>query len=149
MAVALLAAAGVLCFRASGAGALPPFSDIGAGLTMLSAGSLDWGDYDSDGDLDLLQTGRDLAGTPRTLPPGWAHRGHGLVIGWRPETALPSVLAGFAVALLFSYALSWLSAGIGMAFSNPEASQGIVFILVFPLASAVLDLRVSQASVKT
>jgi ABC-2 type transport system permease protein len=58
----------------------------------------------------------------------------GLVIGWRPETALPSVLAGFAVALLFSYALSWASASIGMAFSNPEASQGIAFILVFPLA---------------
>jgi ABC-2 type transport system permease protein len=58
----------------------------------------------------------------------------GLVIGWRPETALPSVLAGFAIALLFSYALSWLSASIGMAFSNPEAAQGILFILVFPLA---------------
>jgi ABC-2 type transport system permease protein len=58
----------------------------------------------------------------------------GLLIGWRPETALPSVLAGFAVALLFSYALSWLSACVGMAFSNPEAAQGIVFILVFPLA---------------
>jgi ABC-2 type transport system permease protein len=58
----------------------------------------------------------------------------GLVIGWRPETALPSVLAGFAIALLFSYALSWVSGAIGMAFSNPEAAQGIMFILVFPLA---------------
>ena len=58
----------------------------------------------------------------------------GLVIGWRPETALPSVLAGFAVALLFSYALSWVSGAVGMAFSNPEAAQGIVFIVVFPLA---------------
>ena len=58
----------------------------------------------------------------------------GLIIGWRPETALPSVLAGFAVALLFSYALSWLSASVGMAFSNPESAQGIIFILVFPLA---------------
>jgi ABC transporter DrrB family efflux protein len=58
----------------------------------------------------------------------------GLVIGWRPEAALSSVLAGFAVALLFSYALSWLSASVGMAFSNPEAAQGIVFIVVFPLA---------------
>jgi ABC-2 type transport system permease protein len=58
----------------------------------------------------------------------------GLVIGWRPETALPSVVAGFAIALLFSYALSWVSGSIGMAFSNPEAAQGIMFILVFPLA---------------
>jgi len=58
----------------------------------------------------------------------------GLVVGWRPETALPSVLAGFAVALLFSYALSWLSACVGMAVSSAETAQGIAFILVFPLA---------------
>jgi ABC-2 type transport system permease protein len=58
----------------------------------------------------------------------------GLVIGWRPETALPSVLAGFAVALLFSYALTWLAANIAMAFPSPESAQGIAFILMFPLA---------------
>ena len=58
----------------------------------------------------------------------------GLVVGWRPETTLPSVLAGFAVALLFSYALSWLSACVGMAVSSAETAQGIAFILVFPLA---------------
>ena len=58
----------------------------------------------------------------------------GLVVGWRPQTALPSVLAGFAVALLFSYALSWLSASVGMAVSSAETAQGIAFIVVFPLA---------------
>ena len=58
----------------------------------------------------------------------------GLVIGWRPEATALSVLAGFALALLFSYALSWLSASAGMAFSNPEAAQGIIFVFVFPLA---------------
>jgi len=58
----------------------------------------------------------------------------GLVVGWRPETGPLSVFAGFAVALLFSYALSWLSACVGMAVSSAETAQGIVFILVFPLA---------------
>jgi len=58
----------------------------------------------------------------------------GLVIGWRPETALPSVLAGFAIALLFSYALTWLNTSIAMAVSSPESAQGIIFIVVFPLA---------------
>jgi ABC transporter DrrB family efflux protein len=58
----------------------------------------------------------------------------GLVIGWRPETALPSVLAGFAIALLFSYGLSWLNTCLAMAVSSAESAQGIVFILMFPLA---------------
>ncbi|WP_254564661.1 SBBP repeat-containing protein [Oscillatoria sp. HE19RPO] len=33
------------------------FIDIGAGLTGVEAGSVAWGDYDNDGDLDILLTG--------------------------------------------------------------------------------------------
>ncbi len=58
----------------------------------------------------------------------------GLAIGWRPDAAIGSVLAGFAIALLFSYALTWMNACLGMAVSSPEAAQGIVFIVMFPLA---------------
>jgi ABC-2 type transport system permease protein len=58
----------------------------------------------------------------------------GLAIGWRPDAALASVLAGFAVALLFTYALTWLYACLGMAVSGPEAAQGVAFIVIFPLA---------------
>ncbi len=35
------------------------FTDIGAGLTPAYEGSAAWGDYDNDGDLDILLTGRD------------------------------------------------------------------------------------------
>jgi ABC transporter DrrB family efflux protein len=58
----------------------------------------------------------------------------GLAIGWRPTTGLAEVLAGFAVALLFSYALTWVNACLGMGVSGPESAQGIVFIVMFPLA---------------
>ena len=34
------------------------FTDIGAGLTGVTHSSVAWGDYDNDGDLDILLTGR-------------------------------------------------------------------------------------------
>ncbi len=58
----------------------------------------------------------------------------GLAIGWRPTTGPAAVLAGFGVALLFSYALTWMNACLGMAVSGAESAQGIVFIVMFPLA---------------
>jgi hypothetical protein len=37
------------------------FTDIGAGLTGVSEGSLSWGDYDNDGDLDLVIAGSGIS----------------------------------------------------------------------------------------
>jgi hypothetical protein len=45
-------------FRNSG-GANPTFTDVGAGLPAMDVGSVEWGDYDHDGDLDLLLDGID------------------------------------------------------------------------------------------
>jgi uncharacterized repeat protein (TIGR01451 family) len=47
-------------YRNDGGGA---FTDIAAGLTGVRDGSVAWGDYDNDGDLDILLTGRTLSGT--------------------------------------------------------------------------------------
>jgi ABC-2 type transport system permease protein len=58
----------------------------------------------------------------------------GLAIGWRVDASAPSVLAGFGVALLFAYAMSWFCGCIGLSSKGPESAQSICFITVFPLA---------------
>jgi ABC transporter DrrB family efflux protein len=58
----------------------------------------------------------------------------GLVLGWRPERGVLSVLGGFGVALLFSYALTWTTACLGLLAKEPESAMSIGFIIIFPLA---------------
>ncbi len=58
----------------------------------------------------------------------------GLVIGWRADAAIPSIVAGFAIALLFSFALSWGCACLGMVSKSPESAQGLGLIILFPMA---------------
>jgi ABC transporter DrrB family efflux protein len=58
----------------------------------------------------------------------------GLVIGWRPEGGLAATVAGFAVFLLFGYALSWVCACLGILSKGPESAQGIGLVILFPLA---------------
>ena len=40
------------------------FSDISAGLTGVTQSSAAWGDYDNDGDLDILLAGQGRPGLP-------------------------------------------------------------------------------------
>jgi len=58
----------------------------------------------------------------------------GLIVGWRPDNGALGLLAGFGVALLFGFALSWFGACIGLAVKGPESAQSIGLIILFPLA---------------
>jgi ABC transporter DrrB family efflux protein len=58
----------------------------------------------------------------------------GLLVGWRADASFGSILAGFALFLLFSYALSWVCACIGILSRDAESSQGLGLIVLFPLA---------------
>jgi ABC-2 type transport system permease protein len=58
----------------------------------------------------------------------------GLAVGWRPDASIISVLAGFGVALLFSYAISWACACLGLVSPGPESPQGFGLLVLFPLA---------------
>jgi ABC-type multidrug transport system permease subunit len=57
----------------------------------------------------------------------------GLVVGWRIRSSLPEALAGFALLLLFAYAMSWLMATVGLLVRAPEVVQQASFIVIFPL----------------
>jgi ABC-type multidrug transport system permease subunit len=58
----------------------------------------------------------------------------GLVIGWRPEAGVASAMGGFGLFLLFSYALSWGCACLGMISESAESAQGLGLVILFPLA---------------
>ncbi len=68
----------------------------------------------------------------------------GLVVGWRPDAGVASVLAGFGVALLFAYALAWCCACLGVVSKGPESAQGVGLVILFPLA-IVSDAMVPTA----
>ena len=58
----------------------------------------------------------------------------GLLVGWRPEANALSTIGGFAIFLLFSYAVSWGCACLGIVSKGPESAQGLGLVVLFPLA---------------
>lgn len=60
----------------------------------------------------------------------------GVALGFRYQTSLLGLLAGVALALLFSYAISWVMATLGLLAKNPEAAQSGVLLPIFPLVFA-------------
>ncbi|MBW4722219.1 ABC transporter permease [Saccharothrix obliqua] len=57
----------------------------------------------------------------------------GLIVGWRINSSFPEALAGFALLLLFAYAVSWGMAIVGLAVRSPEVFNNASFIAIFPL----------------
>lgn len=66
----------------------------------------------------------------------------GLAIGWRVDDGLVSAIAGFALVLLFGFALSWVGIYLGLVIRNAELVQQLA-----PLIFAVVML--SNAFVPT
>lgn len=57
-------------------------------------------------------------------------------VGFHPQASLTDWLAVVGILLLFTYALSWLSAILGLLAKSVEAVQWFGFIFVFPLTFA-------------
>ena len=57
----------------------------------------------------------------------------GLLVGWRIHTDVARGIAGFALLFAFGYAMSWISATIGLSVKSVEVAQSAGFIWLFPL----------------
>jgi ABC-2 type transport system permease protein len=57
----------------------------------------------------------------------------GMLVGFRPEGGIAGSLAAIGLMLLFGFALSWVGVAAGALVRTPEALQGIIFAVVFPL----------------
>lgn len=60
----------------------------------------------------------------------------GLATGFRPTASFTDWVLIFGILLIFTYALSWLMAIIGLLAKTIEAVQWITFVLIFPLTFA-------------
>jgi ABC transporter DrrB family efflux protein len=57
----------------------------------------------------------------------------GILVGFRPEGGIVGNAGAIGLMLLFGFALSWVGVAAGALVRTPEALQGIIFAVVFPL----------------
>jgi ABC transporter DrrB family efflux protein len=57
----------------------------------------------------------------------------GLAVGWRIRSSVLDAVIGYAVLLVFAYAVSWIMAWVGMLVRSPEVFNNASFIVIFPL----------------
>lgn len=60
----------------------------------------------------------------------------GLVIGFRPDASPTDWLLAIGLIALFTFAISWLSAIVGVAAKSVEGVQWLTFVVIFPLTFA-------------
>ena len=59
--------------------------------------------------------------------------GTGLVIGWGMHAGVLHAMAGIGVVALFAFAMVWVGTWLGLVVRSPDAAQGVVFVVVFPM----------------
>jgi ABC-2 type transport system permease protein len=57
----------------------------------------------------------------------------GFAVGFRPNASAYEWLVVFGLAMLFTLAISWLSAILGLVVKSLEAAQWVGFVVIFPL----------------
>ncbi len=59
-----------------------------------------------------------------------------LLVGFRPNANIGEWLAAFGILMLFTLAISWMAAILGLLAKSVEAVQWISFVFIFPLTFA-------------
>ena len=57
----------------------------------------------------------------------------GLVVGWTVHTGFVALLAGFALLLLFAFAMAWVGVWLGLSVPTVEVAQQVSFTVIFPI----------------
>jgi ABC-2 type transport system permease protein len=57
----------------------------------------------------------------------------GLLVGWRIRDGLADAVLGFALLLVFAYAISWIMAYVGLLVPSVEVVNNASFIVIMPL----------------
>jgi ABC-2 type transport system permease protein len=76
----------------------------------------------------------------------------GLLVGWRIHTGVPDAIAGLALLALISLTMIWIGTLLGIGARSPDAVQGVVFVLAFPLtfiASAYVPVAGLPGALRT
>ena len=74
--------------------------------------------------------------------------GVALLVGFRPEASFTDWLLIAALVLLFTFAISWVAAIMGLLAKTIEAVQWMGFLLVFPLTFASAAFAPTQSMAK-
>jgi ABC-type multidrug transport system permease subunit len=97
-------------------------------------------------------TGHAIANLFRSLLPIAFMTATGFVVGWRLHNDVLSVLGGYGLMLVFSFAMIWVGVLLGSLVATPEGVQGIAFTVIFPItfiASTFVPTRTLPGVLKT
>ncbi len=80
-----------------------------------------------------LVTGHIISDLVRNIISGAIIIAVGFAVGFRPNASLGEWLLVIGLAMLFTLAISWLSAILGLVVKSLEAAQWVGFVVIFPL----------------
>lgn len=57
----------------------------------------------------------------------------GVVVGWRTDNDVASVIGAFVLLVVFATAMIWVGTWLGLSVRSPDAVLGMAFVVIFPL----------------